>query len=197
VKKIATREGALIKLDEVNKSVDLAWRIVEKKNQDLSSSDKAQIAEAVGVGAIKYNDLSQNRLTDINFNWQKMLSVEGNSGPYLQYTYVRLKSILKKAGKFKHKKFNFKKIAEGDLTLMRKIIQYHDALLKSAQENGPHLLALYLYQLAEAVNSYYHDHPVLKADEPERSLRLELVTMSADILKQGMNTLGLQVVERM
>ncbi len=197
-KKMATREGKIIRLEELfNKAVDLAWRIVQKKNPQLSSAVKARVAEAVGMGAIKYNDLSQNRLTDIIFNWQKMLSFTGNSGPYLQYTYVRLKSILAKAGKIKKFKFNSRYLEDSDLELLRKLVQYPDALIRIAQENSPHLVANYLYDLANSVNSYYHEVPVLKAAEPLRSWRLELVKYSAEILKRGLSILGIETVEKM
>ncbi|MFH1866695.1 MAG: arginine--tRNA ligase [Patescibacteria group bacterium] len=197
-KKMATREGQIIKLEELfNKAVDLAWRVVQKKNPKLSREEKAKVAEVVGLGAVKYNDLSQNRLSDIVFNWNKMLSFEGNSGPYLQYSYVRLKSILAKAGRFRVKRFEAKNLEDSDLELLRKLIQCQDALIRAAKENGPHLLAGYLYELANTVNSYYHDSPVLKASEPLRSLRLDLVWHSTQILKQGLAILGIDTVERM
>ncbi|MFA4936929.1 MAG: arginine--tRNA ligase [Patescibacteria group bacterium] len=197
-KKMATREGKIVKLEELfNKSVDLAWRVVQKKNPKLSPVEKTTAAEAIGVGAIKYNDLSQNRLTDIVFNWNKMLSFSGNSGPYLQYTYVRLKSILAKAGKITTIKFDSHYLEDNDLQLLRKLVQYQDALTRSAQENFPHLLANYLYELANTVNFYYHESPVLKASGPLRFLRLDLVQKSALILKQGLAILGIETVERM
>ncbi|MFH1111853.1 MAG: arginine--tRNA ligase [Patescibacteria group bacterium] len=197
-KKMATREGKIVKLEELfNKSVDLAWRVVQKKNVKLSQEEKARVAEVVGVGAIKYNDLSQNRLTDIIFNWKKMLSFDGNSGPYLQYTYVRLKSILAKAGKISKTKFDAHYLEDGDVELLRKLVQYQDGLTRAAKENFPHLLANYLYELANTVNSYYHESPVLKVQEPLRSLRLDLVQKSAQILKQGLAILGIETVERM
>ncbi len=197
-KKMSTREGEIIKLEELlNKAVDLAWRTVEKKNPELGRREKAKVAEAVGVGAVKYNDLSQNRLTDITFNWRRMMSFEGNSGPYLQYTYVRLKSILRKAGKLKSLRFNADILIELDVNLLHKLIQYQDSLLRAAKENSPHLVANYLYELANLVNSYYHEAPVLKAVEPLRSLRLLLVQRTALVLKSGLEVLGIKVVERM
>lgn len=197
-KKMATREGEVIKLEELlNQAADLAWRVVEKKNPQLKPAEKTRVAEAVGVGAVKYNDLSQNRLTDITFNWQKMLAFDGNSGPYLQYTYVRLKSILRKVGKRQILKFKTASLEDSDLELLRKLTQFREALGRAALENGPHLLAGYLYELANAVNSYYHESPVLKAPEPVRSTRLTLVKHAAEILKHGLGILGIETVERM
>lgn len=196
--KMATREGKIIKLEEIfNQAIDLAWRVIQKKSPQLLAHEKAKVAEAVGVGAVKYNDLSQNRLTDIIFDWKKMLSFDGNSGPYLQYTYVRLKSILRKAGKIKLLKFKVESLGDEDLDLLRKLAQFKNALERAAQENGPHLVAGYLYELANAVNSYYHESPVLKALEPVRSNRLKLVEQAAETLKLGLAILGMQVVERM
>ena len=197
-KKMATREGEVIKLEELlNQAADLAWRIIEKKNPQLKSNAKTKVAEAVGVGAVKYNDLSQNRLTDIVFDWKKMLSLDGNSGPYLQYTYVRMKSILRKMGKCQMLKFGVASLSDEDMELLRKLAQFKNALERAAQDNGPHLVATYLYELAATVNSYYHESPVLKAPEPARSNRLKLVKQAAETLKQGLGILGIQVVERM
>ncbi|HBV32948.1 TPA: arginine--tRNA ligase [Patescibacteria group bacterium] len=197
-KKMATREGEVIKLEELlNQAADLAWRIIEKKNPQLKSNAKTKVAEAVGVGAVKYNDLSQNRLTDIVFDWKKMLSLDGNSGPYLQYTYVRMKSILRKMGKCQMLKFGVASLSDEDMELLRKLAQFKNALERAAQDNGPHLVATYLYELADTVNSYYHESPVLKAPEPARSNRLKLVKQAAETLKQGLGILGIQVVERM
>ena len=197
-KKMATREGEVIKLEELlNQAADLAWRIIEKKNPQLKSNAKTKVAEAVGVGAVKYNDLSQNRLTDIVFDWKKMLSLDGNSGPYLQYTYVRMKSILRKMGKCQMLKFRVASLSDEDMELLRKLAQFKNALERAAQDNGPHQVATYLYELANMVNSYYHESPVLKAPEPARSNRLKLVKQAAETLKQGLGILGIQVVERM
>ncbi|MBU1039428.1 arginine--tRNA ligase [Patescibacteria group bacterium] len=197
--KLATREGKIIKLEEVlNKAVVLAKEVVEKKNPKLTKQAKTKIAQVVGLGAVKYNDLSQNRQTDITFNWKKMLSLEGNSGPYLQYTYVRLKSILRKAGsatKISQKTLVY--TDELDKKLLRKLAQYPEAIVRAAKEQGPHLLALYLYELSAAVNSYYQQAPVLQAPAGLKKSRLKLVKTSADIIKQGLSLLGINVVEKM
>lgn len=204
--KLATREGRIIKLDEIlNKAVEMARDIVDKKNPKLSPKQKKEVAENVGLGAVKYNDLSQNRLTDITFNWNKMLSWEGNSGPYLQYTYVRLKSILRKASSKKSKSKSVKfsnqliNIAEkSDINMARLLLRYPESLIKAAKEQGPHMLALYLYELSVAANSYYHDTPVLKAGSNElKELRLQLVSMCAQVLRHGLNILGIKTVEEM
>jgi len=197
--KLATREGKIIKLEEVlTEAVERARRILEQKNPGLSARQKKVVAEVVGLGAVKYNDLSQNRLTDITFNWQKMLSLDGNSGPYLQYTYVRLRSILRKAGQRGNKIRTLKtELSVVDSQLLRRLLQYPEAIDRSVQEKGPHLLALYLYELATAVNSYYQQVPVLKADLVIKPVRLQLVKYAADVIKQGLGLLGINVVEKM
>ncbi|MFZ5391198.1 MAG: arginine--tRNA ligase [Patescibacteria group bacterium] len=198
--KLATREGKVIKLEDVlSQAVVLAEQIVQKKNPKLSKQQKKNIARVVGLGAVKYNDLSQNRQTDIAFNWQKMLSLEGNSGPYLQYTYVRLKSILRKSrlAKSVGKKSVDKEYKQLDENLLRKLTQYPEAIHRAAKEQGPHLLALYLYELASQVNSYYQQVPVLQSKSVFRKNRLQLVKTAAEVIKQGLSILGIEVVEKM
>ncbi len=204
--RMATREGKLIPLEEVlNKANNLALAIVNKKNVNLSAKQKMRVAEVVGVGAVKYNDLSQNRLTDITFNWERMLSLEGNSGPYLQYTYARLRSILRKhkiESKSRNQSVKFTaaelhNIDSEDMLLWRMIMRYPESLLRAAQENGPHLLALYLYELAVQINSFYQNQPVLRAAPEVKVLRLRLVGQAAQILQQGLAILGIETLEEM
>ncbi|MFA4818567.1 MAG: arginine--tRNA ligase [Patescibacteria group bacterium] len=204
--RMATRQGRIIRLEEVlDKANNLALEIVNKKNSKFSLKQKSGVAEAVGVGAVKYNDLAQNRLTDITFNWNKMLSVEGNSGPYLQYTYARLKSILRKfKSELKVKGPTVKLTAEllgaaskEDLKLWRMIVRYPESVWRAGQENGPHLLALYLYELSLMVNSFYQSMPVLKAGAAEKVLRLKIVEQAAQVLKHGLGILGIEVLEEM
>jgi arginyl-tRNA synthetase len=202
--KLATREGRIIKLEDVlAEAVTRAKKIVDNKNPKLSARERAHIAEVVGVGAVKYNDLSQNRHSDIAFNWDKMLSLEGNSAPYLQYTYVRLKSIMRKAGVTKPavKKVGGEALqqvlTERDINMLRLLSRYPDAISRAVRENGPHLLAGYIYELANAVNSYYHDSPVLNAGAILRPFRLTIVSSAAAVLKEGLGILGIATVEQM
>ena len=202
--KLATREGRIIKLEDVlAEAVTRAKKIVDNKNPKLSARERAHIAEVVGVGAVKYNDLSQNRHSDIAFNWDKMLSLEGNSAPYLQYTYVRLKSIMRKAGVTKPavKKVGGEALqqvlTERDINMLRLLSRYPDAISRAVRENGPHLLAGYIYELANAVNSYYHDSPVLNAGAILRPFRLTMVSSAAAVLKEGLGILGIATVEQM
>ncbi len=199
--KLATREGKIIPLVEVlDKAKEMAYKIVQAKNPGLPAKIKDKIAEVVGVGAVKYNDLSQNRHTDITFDWGKMLSLEGNSAPYLIYTYVRLKSVLKKANSIKVSKPSvaaLELVNSHDLLLLRTIMRYSEFLQRAALDNAPHILAGYLYELTNQINTFYHASPVVKADHGLRSLRLELVKSASEVLKQGLGILGLETVEQM
>lgn len=198
--KLATREGKIIPLNEVlDQSHQLALKIVQSKNPGLPAQTKEKIAETVGVGAVKYNDLSQNRHTDINFNWQKMLSLEGNSAPYLQYTYVRLKSVLKKSGaKTNRAQLNMLDSAtDHDIAVLRTIMRYPEFLRRAAEDGAPHLLAAYLYDLANQINTFYHAAPILKAEVKLKNFRLSLVHSAAEVLKAGLGILGISTVEQM
>ncbi len=203
--KMATREGRIVKLDDVlDEAVTRARAIIDKKNPKLPAKLKAKVALVVGLGAVKYNDLSQNRHTDITFNWDRMLSLDGNSAPYLQYSYVRMKSILRKSSGGKPKarlpRLGAGVISEAtpsDHAMLRMLTRYPEQVLRAARENGPHLLATYLFDLANAVNSFYESSPVLQASGNVKALRLHLVASAADVLRDGLRLLGIEVVEQM
>ena len=195
-KKLSTREGKVVILDDlINEAVKLAYKTVAAKNSKLSKKEKDKVAKAVGVGAIKYNDLSQNRVGDIVFDWDKMLSLTGNSAPYLQYTYVRLKSILSKA---KLGKFHIKHLGnKSDSALIMKLAQFPEVIERAAETCLPSHLAKYLYELAQEVNHYYETNPVLKSATEIRNARLALIKAVAETLKNGLNLLGIQTLKRM
>lgn len=197
-KKFATREGKLVPLEEVLKEGVLrAKKIVDKLNPDLSEKEKEGVARDVGIGAIKFFDLSHNRLSDIVFDWDKMLTLKGFSAPYIQYTYARLSSILRKA-KFKKKKnpyFNITHPLERDILV--KILQFDELLQDTAETYFPNRAAEYLYDLANILNIFYETLPVLKTKEAERESRLNLIFGAKEILKTGLNLLGISAPERM
>jgi len=197
MKKLSTRAGRHISLNEViNESINRARRIVDEKQPNLSENEKIQISKVVGVGALKYNDLSQNRQSDIAFDWDRMLSLEGDSGPYLQYTYTRLASILEKGGKA-GKLDESLLDSEAGLNLILKLAEFPETIRVVTENYFPHYLANYLYDLAREVNSYYEKEPVLKAEGDLRDARLHLVKAVAETLKTGLGLLGIGVVERM
>jgi arginyl-tRNA synthetase len=199
-KKFSTREGRTISASEVlEKAVRLARETVEKKNPDLSAKEKGKIARAVGIGAVKYILLRENRNSTVVFDWKRMLDMRGDSAPYLQYTYARLKSILRKAGKraLSIKPRASRLAEEGELTLIHKLAEFPEALKSAAENYAVNVLAAYLYDLANAVNSYYESTPILKDKNKERKeARLALIASAARILKSGLELLGISAPEK-
>ena len=196
-KKLSTREGTAIKLNELlDRSVKLSKEALASRKVELKKSEAKEVSEILGVGAVKYNDLSQNRMSDIIFDWDKMLSLEGNSAPYLQYTYARLKSILRKAKSVP--KLN-KIILENerDVFLVLKLSEFPEVLERVKETYMPSQLASYLYELAKEVNSYYHSEPVLYSESELRAVRLNIVKAASDVLKSGLGLLGIGTVEKM
>jgi arginyl-tRNA synthetase len=196
--KMSTRKGNVVLLDEViDEAVKRSLAIVNEKSPDLGEKEK--VAHVIGVGAIKYSILSQNRTTDITFDWDKMLSLDGNSAPYLQYTYARARSILRKR----------EEEIEGDRkdgdgvpgkiqAVLRLFPKYRESLNFAAQEYKPNILCAYLYDLAQDFNSFYNVVPVLKAENKnDRNFRLKVVEATSQILKNGLKVLGIEVVEEM
>jgi arginyl-tRNA synthetase len=211
-KKLSTREGRSVSMKQaMEKAITLARAIVEEKNRKLSGAEKDEIARAVGLGALKYNDLKENRMSDIVFDWEKMLDFSGDSGPYLQYTYARLKSILRKAGwggaidfirvvsvSGAHRKFNADLLeTEPELALIRKILEFPDVVARSAELYATSTLATYLYKLAVAANKFYETTPILKDEHTgRRNARLALVDVAARTLRTGLEILGIQTPEK-
>ena len=197
LKKLSTRAGKHIALlGVINEAINRARKIIEEKQPDISNKEKEEIAQVVGIGALKYNDLSQSRVADITFDWDKMLSLQGNSAPYLQYTYARLRSILRKADEIpKLETHAIEK--EADLRLVLKIAFFPEAVKVASESYLPHQLANYLYDLARVINDYYEKEPILKAEEPLRGARLHLINASAETLKTGLGLLGIKAPERM
>ena len=196
-KKFATREGRLIPMEEVLKEAVLrAKKIVDELNPSLPEKVKENIAKEVGIGAVKFFDLSHNRISDIIFEWDKMLNLKGFSVPYIQYTYARLSSILRKA---KFKKKNFPTIItnplEREIILM--ILSFNEVLQDIAQNYFPNQLAEYLYGLSNTLNIFYETLPVLKAESLLRQSRLNIVFNAKEILKTGLKLLGISAPEKM
>lgn len=198
-KKMSTRKGNIVLLDEVLKeAVNRALLIVEEKNPDLAEKEK--VARAVGVGAVKYAVLSQNRTTNIVFDWDRMLSLDGNSAPYLQYAYARGKAILRKLKtenlKLKTGKIILKEPQE--LAIARLFPKFPEVIQKAAEEYKPNLLANYLFELAVKFNSFYAALPVLQAESEEtRNARITLVQAVCVVLKNGLGLLGIEAPEEM
>jgi arginyl-tRNA synthetase len=202
-KKLSTREGtAEILEDLLSEAVVKAREVIEIKNPGAAPTEKTEIAFAVAIGALKYNDLKENRTTDIIFNWEKMLDFSGDSGPYLQYTYARLKSILRKAkisdAKLRAKSVDVTMLARtAELTLMRKLFEFPDIVERAGELYSTSTLATYLYKLAVTANKFYETTPILSdEDEARRMARLLLIATTARILQKGLGLLGIKTLEK-
>ncbi|MBI2454228.1 MAG: arginine--tRNA ligase [Parcubacteria group bacterium] len=197
-KKFATREGNLIPMEDVLKEAEeRAKKIVEGLNPKLSQKEKNKIAHTVGIGAIKFFDLSQNRLSDIVFDWNKMLNLKGASAPYIQYSYARLKSIIRKSkGPFTQFKSELLK-ENAEIALIKHLTHFPEIVADSAQKYEPNKLAEYLLRLAEKVNTLYEKVPILSAEKEIKNSRLALINAAALIIKNGLGLLGIEASERM
>jgi arginyl-tRNA synthetase len=183
-------------LDEAE---ERALAVVTEKNPELPPETRKQIARAVGIGAVKYADLSQNRTTDYVFSWPKMLAMTGNTAPYMQYAYVRVQSIFRKSG-LSAATGGFASIVlehPAELDLAKHILRLSETLQAVADDDKPNWLTSYLYDLANEFSSFYENCPVLQSSEPTRSSRLALCRLTADIIKSGLNLLGIEVIEQM
>jgi len=185
-KKMSTRRGQFIKLEKL---LDGARKKAGKINK--------KIAEEVGIGGIKYRSLSQERKSDIVFNWDEMLNLKGNSGPYLQYTYARLKSIMRKAHSTPKKPDFMLLETESEKSVMRQLLYFTDALERAAERYETNIIADYLFKLANALNYFYEKEPILKASKPLRENRLNLIHAATIVLKNGLKILGIKTPEKM
>ncbi|MGL5797205.1 MAG: arginine--tRNA ligase [Cetobacterium sp.] len=197
----STRKGNVIRLEELlDEGKRRAYDIVNEKNPDLSVEEKDNIAEVVGTGAIKYADLSQNRQTAVIFEWDKILSFEGNTAPYLQYSYARIKSILRKAteqGKEIKEEVTIKFEDKTERTLAHHLTQFPAVVLKAAESCRPNLVADYLFELSKKFNSFYNACPILNQEDATLYSRLLLAERTSSLLKEGLNLLGIETLERM
>jgi arginyl-tRNA synthetase len=195
---ISTREGKLIHLEALlDEAETRALDVATQASPDLPDADRRAIAKVVGIGAVKYNDLSKDRQTLVTFTWDKALSLTGNSGPYLQYAYARIQSILRKAAAEGATPGAIGTLEASERTLLTKLYDYGAAVEAVASTTRPHLLCDYLYDLAGAFSTFYTEHQVLKAEPAVRASRLALIAMTARALKDGLGLLGIDVLPRM
>lgn len=195
-KPLKTREGDPVKLEALlDEAEERALAVVTEKNPELPDDVRRQIARAVGLGAVKYADLSQNRTTDYVFSWSKMLAMTGNTAPYLQYAYVRVQSIFRKAGTVTAAPIALDHPAELDLA--KHLLRLAETLQAVMDDDKPNWLTSYLYDLTTKFSTFYENCPVLQSAEPTRSSRLALCRLTADALKRGLDLLGIEVIEQM
>jgi arginyl-tRNA synthetase len=200
-KPFKTRSGGTVKLGELlDEAEERAFKIVSEKNAAMPEAQRKAIARVIGLGAVKYADLLPNRQSDYVFSWDKMLALQGNTSPYLQYAYARIRSILRKAeaGAVKSGLASFKLEASEELALAKQLLNFGLTLEAVAEELRPNYLCNYLHELAGKFNVFFENCPVLKAgDEATLKTRLTLCDLTAQVLKQGLATLGIATVEQM
>jgi len=201
-KMFRTRAGGSIRLvDLLDEAVERAGRVVAEKAPGLGPEEQAAVSEAVGIGAVKYADLSNDRVKDYVFDWDRMLDFQGNTGPYLQYAHARVRSIFRKA--------HAEGVDTGDLApagefhpaerrLALELLSFDGAVHGAEETLQPHRLCTYLFDLATAFTDFYESCPILRADTDEqRRSRLFLADLTARVLAQGLDLLGIKAPERM
>ncbi len=215
-KLMKTRTGENVPLrDLLEEACKRARKIIDEKNPDLSEDEKTEIADKIGIGAVKYADLSQYRMTDYVFSWDKMLSLQGNTAPYLQNAYVRIRSIFRKADAVatplwgvsadtRHAETGHRLVAtalalaaSAEINLAKRLCQFAEFVPQVLNDFRPNILANYLFELANSFHAFYEACPVLKSEEPARSSRLALCDLTGRVLKQGLGLLGIKVPEKM
>ncbi|SUB82742.1 Arginine--tRNA ligase [Pragia fontium] len=203
-KPFKTRSGGTIKLsdllDEAIENADAKLHsLILDKNPDMQPDELREVINAVGIGAVKYSDLSKNRTTDYIFDWDIMLALEGNTAPYMQYAYTRVASIFKRAGIDENNLTGTLNITDDrEKALATRLLQFEETLYTVAREGTPHVMCAYLYDVAGLFSGFYENCPILNADdEATRQSRLKLAALTARTLKIGLDTLGIQTVERM
>ena len=200
-KPFKTRSGDTVKLaDLLDEAIERAGVLISQKSTALSEQEKSDVIEAVGIGSVKYADLSKNRTTDYVFDWDNMLSFEGNTAPYMQYAYTRIRSI------FNRSQIALSEVEQAQLSitdekeraLAIKLLQFEEGVQVVGKEGTPHVLCAYLYELAGVFSSFYEHCPILNNDDQQVKLsRLKLALLTERTLKQGLDLLGIKTVEKM
>lgn len=196
--KMSTREGNIIKLEELlNEAISRAKEIIEQKNPDLEN--KEEVAKKVGIGAVIFNDMSASRIKDEVFDWNTILNFQGETGPYIQYTYVRTKSVLEKAGYLpKIEDVNTENLSDDySMAIFKLIYNFEDVLVQVTDKNEPSILARYLIDLAKAYSSFYNENKIIVEDKEVQDARIYLTYATSEVLKQGANLLGIEMPEKM
>ncbi|HZK37430.1 MAG TPA: arginine--tRNA ligase [Clostridia bacterium] len=194
---MSTREGRVVFLEDVlNKAVEKTRDIINEKNPNLENLD--EIAKQVGIGAVIFEELSNNRIKDYTFTWDKVLNFEGETGPYVQYTHARASSVLKRAGTDIDSNFKPELLAD-DITLeiLREIQQFPEIVEDAQRKNEPSIITRHIIDIAQAFNRFYHEHPILVEDEELKKARLVVVFAVKQVLSIGLALLGIKAPEKM
>ncbi len=201
-KPFKTRSGENIKLrDLLEEATKRALEVVQQKNPELPAGQKQQIADAVGIGAVKYADLSNNLASDYVFSWDKMLAMEGNTAPYMQYAYARVKSIFRKGEvdmtELVSNTDTLALVEDNEIALAKTLLRFGEIIENVARDLRPHILTGYLFDVAQAFNSFYSSCPVLKSEGQTKTSRLLLSYQTAQVIKKGLELLGIETIEQM
>ncbi len=203
-KSMSTRKGNVLKLEHVlDEAVERANDVIREHGESIQTDNVDMLSEIMGVGALVYGMLSQNRKLDLVFDWDKMLSFEGNSAPYLQYTHARARSVIRKGkeGTEGHGNnevsLSVEALTDAERALIHTLLLFPSVLTEARESRMPHKLANFLYQLSQAFNAFYNSEPILKAEGDARALRLSLTDLTSHVLRVGAELLTLRVPERM
>ena len=198
--KLKSRSGGAVKLlDLLNEAIHRASVSVEERNPDITQEELLRLSRSIGIGAVKYSDLKSDRTKDYVFDWEKMLSFEGETGPYLQYAHARIASILRN-DKFQHSKTgptHFSLAHESEVRLAREILKYPDSVDKAAEDLAPNRICKQLHRLSQAFGAFYENCPVLVEEDETRNERIALCRITGGILKHGLSLLGIDAPDRM
>jgi arginyl-tRNA synthetase len=199
-KMLRSRSGDAVKLIELlDEAVERAAAAVAEKNPDLDVGTRAEVARMVGIGAVKYADLSTDRVRDYVFDWDRMLSFDGNTAPYLQYAHARICSIFRRAEVERAAVRDAAVVVDApqERALALRLLAFPSAIHETLATWSPHKLCTYLFDLAQDFTAFYEHCPVLRADEPLRTSRLALCDLTARTLQQGLGLLGIETPEQM
>ena len=193
--KMSTRKGNLVLLEDFMKeAVKKAKSEIKKRH----GTENEKAAKAIGYGAIKHSILKVSPEKNVIFNWQQALNFEGESAPYIQYAFARISSILRKYGKKVDEKINYSLLnKKEEIELMKKLNEFTEIVNKATEHLRPHLIANYIYELAKAFNEYYHSYNILKEKDDIKKARLLLASGISQVLKNGLNLLGIEVLKKM
>jgi arginyl-tRNA synthetase len=196
--KMSSREGNIITgIGLIEQGIEAVRKIIDDK-ENLSEKEKVEISEKVGIAAIKYSLLKGNPLQDTTFDFEESISFEGNSGPYLQYTYARAQSILREASSDQQSAISDQqRFNKEEMALLRTFYKFPEVVSDAAKNLAPNLICSYLFDLAQKFNLFYKKHQVLKAKSDEQETRLALTAATAQVLKNGLYLLGIEVLEKM